>query len=165
MFYLGCSEATLQQLATKCSEFLVHGVDVEGKKLGIDDDLVELLGKWSPIPVTYAGGATSIDDLDRVARVGNGRVDITVGSALDIFGGNLKYSDVVAWHRMQQGRPHAHSNTNSSPPEEDVPAATSIPGSFDSQQQETVSEPAEQTLASNPSMGEPQPDGTILYRF
>ncbi|MBA0567168.1 hypothetical protein Golob_011924 [Gossypium lobatum] len=82
--------------------------------LGIDKDLVALLGKHSPvgssyiclhyvlvqflIPVTYAGGVTVMDDLETIKAAGKGRVDITVGSALDIFGGNLAYSDVVAWH-------------------------------------------------------------------
>ena len=79
----------------------MHGVDVEGMQLGIDDDLVELLGCWSPVPVTYAGGARTLEDLERVARAGAGRVDITVGSALDIFGGQLPYEQVVAWHKQQ----------------------------------------------------------------
>eukprot|EP00882_Tetradesmus_deserticola_P015451 GHRQ01016464.1.p2 GENE.GHRQ01016464.1~~GHRQ01016464.1.p2 ORF type:complete len:288 (+),score=90.52 GHRQ01016464.1:220-1083(+) len=96
------SEATLAELAGSCDEFLVHGVDVEGMQLGIDDTLVQLLGKWSPIPVTYAGGARTLEDLERVAAAGKGRVDITVGSALDIFGGQLPYADVVAWHNKQQ---------------------------------------------------------------
>ena len=95
-------EPTLNMLAKSCDEFLVHGVDVEGMRLGIDDDLVELLGKYSPIPVTYAGGASSLEDLERVKEVGRGRVDITVGSALDIFGGNLAYQDVLKWHRDQE---------------------------------------------------------------
>lgn len=90
--------ATLQQLAEYCDEFLVHGVDVEGKQCGILDDLVELLGQHSPLPVTYAGGVRSLADLDLVEKLGNGRVDCTVGSALDIFGGSLKYSEVVSWH-------------------------------------------------------------------
>lgn len=70
-------------------------------QLGIDDALVRALGAWSPIPVTYAGGARTLEDLDRVRVAGNGRVDITVGSALDIFGGKLPYADVVAWHKAQ----------------------------------------------------------------
>lgn len=142
----------------------MHGVDVEGMKLGIDERLVEQLGKWSPIPVTYAGGARSVEDLEKVrvagaraggagwgdgqpagvawpecwagrqesdraarlrnavgravralglamtmkptpcprhVRAGKGRVDVTVGSALDIFGGALPYKDVVEWHKKQ----------------------------------------------------------------
>ena len=96
------TQSSLARLASSCDEFLVHGVDVEGKQLGIDDDLVSLLGRWSPLPVTYAGGARTLEDLDRVAVAGGGRVDITVGSALDIFGGQLKYTDVVQWHQQQQ---------------------------------------------------------------
>lgn len=143
----------------------MHGVDVEGMQLGIDDALVETLGRWSPLPVTYAGGARTIvskegaghqqpiwprglllrlhrtlalpksslglkgalrwrhplrcdalaavndhcrtvaplqEDLERVRVSGLGRVDITVGSALDVFGGKLPYDEVVAWHRRQQ---------------------------------------------------------------
>ena len=60
-----------------------------------------MLGEWSPIPVTYAGGAGCVADLDAVATDGKGRVDVTVGSALDIFGGQLPYDDVVAWHNKQ----------------------------------------------------------------
>ena len=92
--------ATLVQLAEHCAEFLVHGVDVEGLKLGIDQDLVALLGEHSPLPVTYAGGAKALDDLDLVNQLGQGRVDLTIGSALDIFGGDVSYRDVVAWHRV-----------------------------------------------------------------
>lgn len=90
---------TLQSLAAHCDQFLVHGVDVEGQQCGILDDLVELLGQHSPLPVTYAGGVRSLEDLDRVHRLGMGRVDVTVGSALDLFGGSLPYQDVVDWHR------------------------------------------------------------------
>jgi len=99
---LALSEESLETLSHSCDEFLVHGVDVEGKHLGIDDELVALLGRSSPIPVTYAGGARTLEDLDRVAKAGAGRVDITVGSALDIFGGQLPYDEVVTWHRQQQ---------------------------------------------------------------
>ncbi|XP_058750144.1 1-(5-phosphoribosyl)-5-[(5-phosphoribosylamino)methylideneamino] imidazole-4-carboxamide isomerase, chloroplastic-like [Vicia villosa] len=91
----------MQFLANFADEFLVHGVDVEGKKLGIDEELVALLGNYSPIPVTYAGGVTVMDDLERIKTAGMENVDVTVGSALDIFGGNLAYKDVVAWHNQQ----------------------------------------------------------------
>jgi phosphoribosylformimino-5-aminoimidazole carboxamide ribotide isomerase len=96
------NRATLERLAAYCAEFLVHGVDVEGKRLGIDETLVALLGNGSPLPVTYAGGANSLADLDRVKIVGHGRVDLTIGSALDIFGGTIKYRDVVAWQQEQK---------------------------------------------------------------
>jgi len=93
----------LADLAHHCAEFLVHGVDVEGKRAGIDADLVTMLGESSPIPVTYAGGAKALADLDRVGELGAGRVDLTIGSALDIFGGDIAYADVVAWQQSQQG--------------------------------------------------------------
>lgn len=95
-------EEVLAFLADYADEFLVHGVDVEGKKLGIDEELVTLLGKYSLIPVTYAGGVTTMADLERIKDAGKGRVDVTVGSALDIFGGNMAYKDVVAWHAKQK---------------------------------------------------------------
>ena len=88
---------TLGWLADQCAEFLVHAVDVEGKRLGIDANVVEMLGNWSPIPVTYAGGVRALADLDLIRTVGQGRVDATIGSALDIFGGDLRYQDVLAW--------------------------------------------------------------------
>lgn len=92
-------KATLRALADCCAEFLVHGVDVEGKRAGIEEPLVEMLGKWSPVPVTYAGGARNLSDLDRVNALGQGRVDLTIGSALDIFGGDVAYRDVVRWQK------------------------------------------------------------------
>ncbi|KAK4353481.1 hypothetical protein RND71_028999 [Anisodus tanguticus] len=95
------NEKVLNILAEYADEFLVHGVDVEGKKLGVDVELVALLGKYSPIPVTYAGGVTVMADLEKIKVAGMGRVDVTVGSALDIFGGNLASKDVVAWHALQ----------------------------------------------------------------
>ena len=95
------NEETLTKLSTYCSEFLVHGVENEGKRCGILEDLVVLLGQYSPVPVTYAGGVSSITDLDRVKALGNGKVDLTIGSALDCFGGDIKYDDVVSWHRKE----------------------------------------------------------------
>lgn len=75
---------------------------VAEKRLGIDEELVTLLGRHSPIPVTYAGGVTVMADLERIKAAGMERVDVTVGSALDIFGGNMAYKDVVSWHARQQ---------------------------------------------------------------
>jgi phosphoribosylformimino-5-aminoimidazole carboxamide ribotide isomerase len=94
------SRETLEKLAKSCAEFLVHAVDVEGLCRGIDQELVSLLGAASPVPTTYAGGANSLGDLEKVTRLGQGRVDLTVGSALDIFGGRgVRYEDVVAFNR------------------------------------------------------------------
>jgi phosphoribosylformimino-5-aminoimidazole carboxamide ribotide isomerase len=94
---LEVSAENLSKLSEYCDEFLVHGVDVEGKMSGIEGELVSLLGESSPIPVTYAGGARSIEDLDRVDQLGQGRVDLTIGSALDIFGGSVSYAKVASW--------------------------------------------------------------------
>ncbi|PIE57185.1 MAG: phosphoribosylformimino-5-aminoimidazole carboxamide ribotide isomerase [Desulfobulbus propionicus] len=90
------SEAALANLARYCDEFLVHAVDVEGRSLGVDRALLELLAGILPLPTTYAGGVASMEDLETVERVGQGRIDVTVGSALDIFGGTgLAYQNVV----------------------------------------------------------------------
>jgi len=92
--------ATLEQYSASCAEFLIHAVDVEGLCRGIDAELVSDLGRWSPLPVTYAGGANSLMDLESVARLGAGKVDLTIGSALDIFGGNgVRYAEAVAFNR------------------------------------------------------------------
>jgi phosphoribosylformimino-5-aminoimidazole carboxamide ribotide isomerase len=95
------SPETLGQLADWCAEFLVHAVDVEGLCRGVDLDLVEKLAQWTPRPATYAGGARSLADLEAVTRLGQGKIDLTIGSALDIFGGSLRYEDVVAFNRRQ----------------------------------------------------------------
>ncbi|KAJ1474281.1 eukaryotic type phosphoribosylformimino-5-aminoimidazole carboxamide ribotide isomerase [Baffinella frigidus] len=99
---LEVSGDTLNMLAEYCDEFLVHAVDVEGKMQGIEDDLVQMLGECSPIPVTYAGGASTMGDLDKVKAIGDGKVDLTIGSGLDIFGGALSYEAVVAWQRKEE---------------------------------------------------------------
>lgn len=96
------SQETLTNLSQYCDEFLVHAVDVEGKRCGVLEDLVKVIGKWSPIPVTYAGGVRDLSDIDLVASAGAGKVDVSVGSALDLFGGDLAYHDVVAWHNRHQ---------------------------------------------------------------
>ena len=92
--------ATLAALACECDEFLIHAVDVEGLCRGVDLELVEMLGRFSPIPTTYAGGARNLDDLREVTRAGGGRIDLTIGSALDIFGGaGIRYEDAVRFNR------------------------------------------------------------------
>ncbi len=94
------SAATFAELSKHCAEFLVHAVDVEGLCRGIDRELVTQLATWCPLPATYAGGARSLDDLETVARLSGGRVDLTIGSALDIFGGTgVKYADAVRFNR------------------------------------------------------------------
>ena len=98
---LALSAATLKELSAHCDEFLVHAVDVEGKQSGVEADLVSALGEWSPIPVTYAGGARSLADLEVVSRLGKGKVDLAIGSALDVFGGALPYEKVVSWCRAR----------------------------------------------------------------
>ena len=94
---LSVSATTLDALSKYCDEFLVHGVEVEGKMGGIEEQLVQLLGEHSPIPVTYAGGARRLEDMDLVNTLGRGRVDLTIGSALDIFGGKVPFSEVARW--------------------------------------------------------------------
>lgn len=89
----------LQKLSGYCAEFLVHGVDVEGKMQGIEEELLRFLATHSPLPVTYAGGVRSLEDMERVKQIGLNRVDLTIGSALDLFGGPLPYREVVEWHK------------------------------------------------------------------
>lgn len=91
------NEANICSLESYCDEFLIHAVDVEGKRGGVLAKLVEKLADWTVIPTTYAGGARSLDDLELFYRLTEGKLDITVGSALDIFGGQLPYRDVVAY--------------------------------------------------------------------
>lgn len=90
----------LRHLAAHCAEFLIHAVDVEGKCEGIDEALVAFLGQHSPIPMTYAGGIHRMEDLHRIQELSGGRVDGTVGSALDLFGGTgVRYADCVSFNR------------------------------------------------------------------
>ena len=97
---LAITRQVLEELAAYCDEFLIHAVDVEGKCTGVDARLVELLASSTRVPVTYAGGVATMADLELIARAGAGKLDVTVGSALDIFGGSgLRYRDVVAFCR------------------------------------------------------------------
>lgn len=96
---LPITEKTLKALAGHCAEFLIHAADVEGKCEGIDEKLVEFIGEHAPIPATYAGGVHSFADLATVERLSGGKVDLTIGSALDIFGGSMvRYEDCVQWN-------------------------------------------------------------------
>jgi phosphoribosylformimino-5-aminoimidazole carboxamide ribotide isomerase len=93
---LQIDNATLERLADRCDQFLIHAADVEGLCQGIDQDLVQLMGDWAKIPMTYAGGVATMDDVDLLDRLSNGKIDVTVGSALDLFGGTgVKYQDLV----------------------------------------------------------------------
>lgn len=91
---------TLDRLAPWCAEFLIHAADVEGLCQGIDGELVALLGAWGGRPMTYAGGAASLADVEKVQELSQGKVDVTVGSALDLFGGQgVAYRALVEWNR------------------------------------------------------------------
>ncbi|RVX68126.1 1-(5-phosphoribosyl)-5-[(5-phosphoribosylamino)methylideneamino] imidazole-4-carboxamide isomerase [Exophiala mesophila] len=83
-----------------CSEFLIHAADNEGLQQGIDTDLVARLAEWCSTPVTYAGGARTVADLDLVNESSHGKIDLTIGSALDVFGGSgAKFEDCVRWNQ------------------------------------------------------------------
>ena len=93
---------TIAKLQQYCAEFLVHAADVEGLQAGIDQDLVSTLGDICTLPCTYAGGATSIADLQRVDSLSQGRVDLTIGSALDIFGGSgITLDACLNWNQQR----------------------------------------------------------------
>lgn len=92
---LSLTESLLTDLSDSCDEFLVHGVDVEGKVSGPELELIDLL-RNSPIPVTYAGGISAMEDIVRIRERGDSRVDFTVGSALDLFGGHLPYEKLAS---------------------------------------------------------------------
>ena len=89
--------AILDELSGSCAEFLIHAVDVEGKASGIEKELAEILGSWGKIPVTYAGGVGSFDDLRDLKKLGQNHLDVTIGSDLDLFGGQMKFEEVLAY--------------------------------------------------------------------
>lgn len=86
---------TLKKLSEYCDEFLVHGVDVEGKSGGMEEELVAMLSKFTDIPITYAGGIGSKEQIEKFAEISHGNLDFTIGSALDLFGGKLSYDEIV----------------------------------------------------------------------
>jgi len=96
------NEASIHALEPYCSEFLIHAADNEGLQKGIDEKLVEKLAQWCTIPVTYAGGGRTVHDLDQVKSLSRGRVDLTIGSALDVFGGSgVTFEECVTWNQAQ----------------------------------------------------------------
>jgi len=91
------TKENLEMVSEYCFEFLIHAAGVEGKQQGMDLELIKFLGKNTPIPATYAGGANSIKDFETCNVLSKGRVDLTIGSALDIFGGNIQYNECKKW--------------------------------------------------------------------
>ena len=97
---LELNEAALEKLSSYCDEFLIHAVDVEGKAGGIEQSVAALLGEWGKIPVTYAGGVHNFEDLKLLKQLGKDKVNVTIGSALDLFGGSMKFEEVMDWMRQ-----------------------------------------------------------------
>ena len=87
----------MKKLESYCDEFLIHGVDVEGKAQGIDQELVELLAEYQGKPVTYAGGVRSFEDLEVLKKYGKEKIDVTIGSASDLFGGSMEFAEVLSY--------------------------------------------------------------------
>ena len=95
------AEEMLERLSVYCDEFLVHAVDVEGKQSGIETALVKLLGQWGKCTITYAGGIHTYSDIEEIRLLGNKKLNVTIGSALDLFGGELAYESVLALCRQE----------------------------------------------------------------
>lgn len=91
------NEKLFYDLEQYCDEFLVHAVDVEGKSNGIEEDVATILGNLDGMKITYAGGISSFEDLDKLKAIGKGKIDFTVGSALDMFGGTMDFKKVCAY--------------------------------------------------------------------
>ena len=89
----------LHKLESWCDEYLIHGVDVEGKASGTEEELVRMLAAWNGLPITYAGGIGSMEDLREFARISGEKLDYTIGSALDLFGGTMSYEKVKEFCR------------------------------------------------------------------
>lgn len=95
-------KALLDMLSSYCDEYLIHAVDVEGKNSGIEEPLVEMLSSFTDKSVTYAGGVHSYEDLERLSRLGKGKIHVTIGSALDIFGGQLNFNEICSYCKKLQ---------------------------------------------------------------
>lgn len=95
-------EETILKLQDYADEFLIHAVDVEGKANGVEEDLVKMLSEYATIPITYAGGVGSYEDIEVIRQLGKGKLDITIGSALDLFGGHLEYDRVITMMDKQK---------------------------------------------------------------
>ncbi|WP_097072969.1 phosphoribosylformimino-5-aminoimidazole carboxamide ribotide isomerase [Ureibacillus xyleni] len=91
------NEKSISYIEQFCDELLIHAVDVEGKRSGMQEELVRDLANWTSIPTTYAGGVRSLEDLEKFEKISNGKLHVTIGSALDIFGGDLPYQEVVTY--------------------------------------------------------------------
>lgn len=91
------NEQLLERFRHHCDEFLIHAVDVEGKASGIETELVKMLGAYGKLPVTYAGGVSSYQDIEQIKQLGNNNLDVTIGSALDLFGGKLEFEKVLSY--------------------------------------------------------------------
>lgn len=89
------SYEVLDELAEYCDEYLIHAVDVEGKASGIEEELATMLGNWNKLPITYAGGVGSFDNLKTLKELGQDRLDVTIGSALSLFGGHMDFDEVL----------------------------------------------------------------------
>lgn len=98
------SEEILYWMKEYCDEFLVHGVDVEGKASGVEDALVEMLSAVQGIPITYAGGISSLEELERFRQLSGGKLDFTIGSSLDLYGGSIPYEEVKNYSEADQAR-------------------------------------------------------------
>lgn len=91
------NKSTLKELAQYCDEFLVHAVDVEGKSAGIDEHILKILSECDSVPITYAGGVSDMADLEKLRKLGNNKIDVTIGSALDLFGGKMQYEKIIGF--------------------------------------------------------------------
>lgn len=98
------NKETIEELSCYCDELLIHAVDVEGRAQGIEEEVAALLGRTCRIPVTYAGGVHSFADLKKLKELGRGRVDVTIGSALDLFGGSMRFEEVLFFLDMEEKR-------------------------------------------------------------